>query len=67
LNTIAGFDLEIRYLEGQNNDGLTRLERMSDIEAKPTQSHRLHAITSFEPDLMGVIAASSSGGNAIGE
>ena len=60
LNTIAGFDFEIKYLEGRKNvvaDGLTRAERISDLESKETLPVVIRKLTSSQVDLMATIAA----------
>jgi hypothetical protein len=54
LNTIAGFDFEIKYLEGRKNfvaDGLTGLERFSDIEARKTEQFKINQIYTSTPDI----------------
>ena len=60
LNTIAGFDFEIKYLEGRKNvvaDGLTRMERIEDVIKKPSQELVFRKITSSVVDLASTIAA----------
>lgn len=62
LNTISGFDFEIKHLEGRRNvvaDGLTRIDRVEDVKAKETQPHKVRSIISSSVDLMESIAHAS--------
>ena len=70
LNTIAGFDFEIKYLEGRKNvvaDGLTRMEILSDVTEKPTLEHRFRKVVSSVVDLMATIAACRYSENEVRE
>jgi len=68
MNLLAGFEFEVKYLEGKKNvvaDGLTRMDRLTDLQAKPIYEETVRAVTISSIDLPSLIAKVAYSGDEI--